>query len=227
MSQNFKITDIPTNERPREKMFAYGPEMLTNEELLAVILRTGTKNENALMLSYRVLESVDGLEGLFNSSFSELMKINGVKKAKASQILAVCELYKRFKTTNIKRKRISNPKDVADVIMDELMFLKQEVLEVIMLDTKNMIISKKQVFKGGLNSSLVHPREIFKEALKVSAASIIICHNHPSGDITPSKEDVNITLRIKECGKIIGIELLDHIIIGSNKFISLKEQSII
>lgn len=227
MSNNLKISDIPLHERPRERLLTYGANSLSNEELLAIVLRTGNKNENALGLSYKILNSVGGLQGLFKSSPRELMKIHGVKEAKATQIVAVCELYKRFKISNIYQRKISKPSDIADLVMDELNTLTQEVVLLITLDTKNKVISKREVFKGSLNSSLIHPREIFREALKDSAASIIICHNHPSGDTTPSKEDINVTLRIKECGKLMGIELLDHIIIGRNKFISLKEKSIL
>lgn len=222
-----KINDIPKDERPREKLLVYGAQRLSNEELLAIILRTGSKTENVLELSYRILHNVGGLQGLFRSSPSELMKIRGIKEAKATQLLAICELYRRFKNSKINQYKILKPEDIAELVMDELMVLTQEVLLVITLDTKNKVLTKKEVFKGSLNSSLVHPREVFKEALMNSAASVVICHNHPSGDPTPSKEDVNITLRLKECGILMGIELLDHIIIGNNKFVSLKEKSIL
>ncbi len=155
------------------------------------------------------------------------MEVKGVKEAKATQILAMCELYKRFKVSELAQVKISKPSDVAKLVLDELRMLRQEVLILINLDTKNKVISKKEIFKGGLNSSLVHPREIFREAVKDSAASIIICHNHPSGDPTPSRDDINITTRLKECGKMMGIELLDHLIIGDNRFISLKEKDIL
>ena len=150
-----------------------------------------------------------------------------LRKLKATQILAMCELYKRFKVSELTQVKISKPSDVAKLVLDELRMLRQEVLILINLDTKNKVISKKEIFKGGLNSSLVHPREIFREAVKDSAASIIICHNHPSGDPTPSRDDINITTRLKECGKMMGIELLDHLIIGDNRFISLKEKDIL
>lgn len=227
MSKTIKINEIPSNERPREKLLTYGAQFLSNEELLAIILRTGNKDLNAVELSYRIIHSVGGLNGLFTVSAKELMKVKGVKEAKATQILAICELYKRFKLSQIRDFKIIKPSDVADIVLDELRMLKQEVLVLITLDSKNKVISKKEIFKGGLNSSLVHPREIFKEAVKDSAASIIICHNHPSGDPTPSRDDINITTRLKECGKMMGIELLDHLIIGDNRFISLKEKDIL
>lgn len=227
MSKNIKINEIPSGERPREKLLFYGAQFLSNEELLAIILRTGNKDLNVVELSYRIIHSVGGLNGLCRASAKELMKVKGVKEAKATQILAVCELYRRFKTSELTQVKISKPSDVAELVLDELRMLQQEVLMLITLDTKNKVISKKEIFKGGLNSSLVHPREIFKEAVKDSAASIIICHNHPSGDPTPSRDDINITTRLKECGKMMGIELLDHLIIGDNRFISLKEKDIL
>ena len=226
MSENIKINEIPPGERPREKLLFYGAHCLSNEELLAIILRTGNKDSNVVELSYRIIHSVGGLNGLFKASAKELMELKGVKEAKATQILAMCELYKRFKVSELTQIKISKPSDVAKLVLDELRMLRQEVLILINLDTKNKVISKKEIFKGGLNSSLVHPREIFKEAVKDSAASIIICHNHPSGDPTPSRDDINITTRLKECGKMMGIELLDHLIIGDNRFISLKEKDI-
>ena len=227
MSANLKITEMQENERPRERLLYYGPQSLSNEELLAIILRTGNKDSNVVELSYKIIHSVGGLRGLFKASAKELMKVKGVKEAKATQILAMCELYRRFKTSELTQVKVSKPSDVAELVMDELRMLQQEVLIVVTLDTKNKVISKKEIFRGGLNSSLVHPREIFKEAVKESAASIIICHNHPSGDPTPSKDDINITIRLKECGQMMGIELLDHLIIGDNRFISLKEKDIL
>ena len=225
MSNNLKIRDIPESERPKEKLFKYGAEILSNSELLAIILRTGTKSENVITLSNRLLSELEGLDGILNADAHEIMSIKGIKQGKASQILALAELFKRFRTLKAVsgEVKVKSPKDVVDVIMGEMMNLEQEVLKVLFLSTKNIIIGSKDVFKGSLNSSIVHPREIFKQAIKRNSASIIICHNHPSGDPTPSKEDINVTLRIKECGKIIGIELLDHIIIGKNRFVSFKE----
>ena len=229
MNNSIKVVDIPKEERPIEKLLVNGPEVLSNAELLAVILRTGTKGENVISLSTRILSEFDGLNGLLEVGISEITSIKGIKNIKASQILAMVELFKRFNTLKLTRtnQRISSPNDIGRLLINEMMNLKQEVLKLIMLDTKNNIIGIKDVFKGSLNTSIVHPREVFKEALKKSSSSIIICHNHPSGDPTPSKEDINITVRLKECGRIMGIDLLDHIIIGKEKFISLKEKGII
>lgn len=229
MNNSIKVIDIPKEERPIEKLLINGPEILSNAELLAVILRTGTRGENVISLSTRILSEFDGLNGLLDIGISEITSIKGIKNIKASQILAIGELFRRFNSLNLIRegKSISSPSDIAKLLINEMMSLKQEILKLIMLDTKNNIIGIKDVFKGSLNTSIVHPREIFKEALKKSSSSIIICHNHPSGDPTPSKEDINITLRLNECSRIIGIDLLDHLIIGKDKFVSLKEKGII
>ena len=214
MNNSIKVIDIPKEERPIEKLLINGPEILSNAELLAVILRTGTRGENVISLSTRILSEFDGLNGLLDIGISEITSIKGIKNIKASQILAIGELFRRFNSLNLIREgnSISSPRDIAKLLINEMM---------------NNIIGIKDVFKGSLNTSIVHPREIFKEALKKSSSSIIICHNHPSGDPTPSKEDINITLRLKECSKIIGIDLLDHLIIGKDKFVSLKEKGII
>lgn len=228
MDNNIKISDIPSSERPIEKLMNFGADTLSNQELLAVILRCGTKGQNILTLSEKILSEVHGLNGILNVTYDDIKRIKGVKTVKASQILALAELFRRFNTLKADNKiTIRSSKDVAEMLMIEMADLNQEILKLIILNTKNKIIKIKDVFKGTLNSSLVHPREIFCEAIKSSGASIIICHNHPSGDPNPSEEDINITVRIKECGKIIGINLLDHIIIGDKKYSSLKEKGII
>jgi DNA repair protein RadC len=218
---------MPKDERPREKLLNRGVKALSDAELLALLLRTGTKDESALKLSERLLADVNGVGGIFNTPIEVLMKIKGIKEAKASQLIAACELYDRAANEKRDSLQIKSAKDVVDLIGHNFFKDNQEVVRLLCLNTKNNIISTKEVFKGSLNSSIVHPREIFKEAINFSAASIILCHNHPSGDPTPSIEDINITKRIKSCGEIIGIELLDHVILGRNKFISLKEKGII
>ncbi|MBN1066833.1 JAB domain-containing protein [Clostridium botulinum] len=229
MENSLKIKDIPKKERPKEKLLSYGADTLNNSELLAIILRTGTKGENVLQLSNRLLSKFQGLDGILEASLDDITSIKGIKEGKASQILALAELFKRFRTFKSADRdiKIMSPNDLAMLINGEMSLLKQEILKVIFLNTKNIVIGTKDVFKGSLNTSIVHPREIFKEAINKSSAKIIISHNHPSGDPTPSKEDINITLRIKECGEIMGIQLLDHIIIGKNGFISLKEKGFI
>ena len=229
MNNNLRIIDIPQNERPVEKLITFGAETLNNSELLAIILRSGVKGENVLSLSQRVLGELNGLNGLLNASYKDITSIKGIKEVKASQILALVELGRRLNALKGKADEISinSPQDIGNMLKSEMSGLHQEVLKLIVLNTKNKIIRIKDVFKGTLNTSIVHPREIYSEAIKCGGASIIICHNHPSGDPTPSKEDINITERIKQCGKIVGIELLDHIIVGDQKFLSLKEKGIL
>jgi len=228
MEQFLRITDLPESERPRERLLKYGAEALSNGELLAIILRTGTAKENIINLSNRIIKECGGLNGLLNSSSEEFMDLKGIGEAKAAQLLALAEISQRFKTFKAgEEHKISEPRDAAELVMDTMRNLKQEHLKLIMLNTKNVVIGIKDISIGSLNSSIVHPREVFCEAIKKSSASIIICHNHPSGDPSPSNEDINVTQRLKESGKLIGIELLDHIIIGDGKYISLKEKGIL
>lgn len=222
------IKDMPDFERPRERLAKYGADILSNTELLAIILRTGTKNDSALSIANKLLKNGSGIRYLYDMSFNDLKNIKGIGTAKAAQVKAALELGKRLKTFKDNQNiYIKAPNDAAEMIMEEMRYLKKEYLKLIMLNIKNMVISVKDISVGSLNSSIVHPREIFLEAIKFSSSSIIICHNHPSGDPSPSQEDINITKRIKEAGHIIGIELIDHIIIGDGVFISLKEKNIL
>ncbi|PJI07133.1 MULTISPECIES: RadC family protein [Clostridium] len=228
MNNNLKIADLPKSERPRERLLRYGSEVLSNSELLAIILRTGTLNENIINLSSRILSENGGLNGVLNLKLEELKKIKGIGNAKAVQIIAVGELFKRFKTYKSGEKyKITSPRDAVNLVMEELKSFNKEHLYVIMLNTKNIVIKISDVSVGSLNSSIVHPREVYVEPILKHAASIILCHNHPSGDPKPSNEDINITKRLFECSKIIGIELLDHIIVGEGIYVSLKEEGLI
>lgn len=228
MEQRIKLLDLPKNERPREKLLRYGTEVLSNSELLAILLRTGSKGENVLELCSRLIQFKGGINGLFDMNFEEIIQIKGIGPAKAAEILAIIELSKRFKTYKSGDEyKISRPYEAASYVMENMRHLKQECLRVLMLNTKNVVIFQKDVSLGSLNSSIVHPREVYNEAVKKSCASIIICHNHPSGDPTPSNEDIDVTNRLKECGKLLGIELIDHIIIGDGKYTSLKEKGIL
>ncbi|HCW04451.1 MAG TPA: hypothetical protein DGK91_07950 [Clostridium sp.] len=228
MDNTIKIMDLPVNERPRERLLRYGPENLSNSELLAIILRSGSKGENIINLCNRILTETGGLNGLLTSNAQDFMKLKGVKKAKAAQLLALAEISKRFRSYKSGEEyRITSPSAVADLVMESMRTLKQEVLKIILVNTKNRVILMKDVSVGSINTSIVHPREVFTEAIKRNATSIIICHNHPSGDPTPSNEDVNITHRLRECGKLIGIQVLDHIIIGNGSYVSMKEKGIL
>ncbi|MCK1991710.1 JAB domain-containing protein [Peribacillus muralis] len=219
------IRDYPKEERPRERFLQDGPESLSNQELLALLLRTGTKEESVLQLAGRLINSVKGLRLLKEASVEELIGIKGIGEAKAIHILASVELGRRMNQLNDQdRYVIRSPEDGANYCMEEMRFLSQEHFVCLYLNTKNQVLQKTTVFIGSLNASIVHPREVFKEAFRRSAASIICLHNHPSGDPTPSREDIEVTKRLVECGRIIGIEVLDHIIIGEHKYVSLKEK---
>lgn len=220
-----RIMDLPLCERPVERLIKYGPQCLSNSELLAVVLRSGNRNEGILSLANRMLISAGGLNNLLDSDLGELTEISGIKTAKASTIIAVGELVKRYRNFRSGDEiTISSPKDCADLLMNEMRNLKKEILKAVILNTKGKVISIKDVSIGNLNSSIMHPREVFKDAIVKSGASIILVHNHPSGDPAPSGDDINSTKRAAAAGRIIGIELLDHIIIGEGKYISLKEK---
>lgn len=226
MSTNsLMIRDFPQDERPRERFISSGPESLSNHELIAILLRTGTKDESVLQLSNRLLTSFEGLRLLKTATLEEITSIKGIGQAKAIQILAAVEIGRRIANLNNNdRYVIRSPEDGANFVMNDMRFLSQEHFVCLYLNTKNQVLHKKTIFIGSLNASIVHPREVFREALKRSAASIIAIHNHPSGDPAPSREDIEVTKRLVECGKMIGIDVLDHLIIGENKFVSLKEK---
>lgn len=219
------IRDVPVCERPRERLLKEGSDALSNQELIAVILGSGTKQESVLQLSQQILHDFNGLRLLKDSTVEELKRIKGIGDTKAVQLLAALELGSRVhKQHQEERYIIRSPEDVSRYVMEDMRFLTQEHFVALYLNTKNHVLHKKTIFIGSLNASIVHPREIFKEAFRYSAASIICLHNHPSGDPAPSREDIEVTKRLVESGKVIGIEMLDHIIIGDKKFISLKEK---
>lgn len=219
------IKDVPKEDRPRERLLKLGSEYLSNQELLAILLVSGTKNESVMQLSNRLLMHFEGLKLLADATIEELTAIKGIGLAKGVLILASIELGRRMNEYKPnERYVIRSPEDGADYVMEEMRTLKQEHFVVLFLNTKNQIIHQQTIFIGSLNASIVHPREVYREAVKRSAASIICAHNHPSGDPTPSQEDIHVTRRLVESGKMIGIEVLDHLIIGDRKFISLKEK---
>src|SRR5574342_287673 len=223
--QTLMIRDFPQDERPRERFITNGPQSLSNHELVAILLRTGTSQESVLQLSNRLLTHFEGLRLLKAASLEEITAIKGIGKAKAIQVLAAVEIGRRIANLAYDdRYVIRSPEDGAKYVMNDMRFLTQEHFVCLYLNTKNQVMHKQTVFIGSLNASIVHPREVFKEALKRSAASVICIHNHPSGDPTPSREDIEVTKRLTESGKIVGVELLDHLIIGENKFVSLKEK---
>ena len=224
---NFTIKELPVEERPREKLLKKGSKYLSTAELLALIIRTGTKDRSAVELSRDLLAFYGGLEGIQDLSCEELKTVNGIGKAKAAQINALCELSRRISTLGKSKKdMVSSPIQAAELLAGEMRFLKQEVLRVILLDVKNKVIAVPEISRGGLSSSIVHPREVFKEAIRRSSAAMILVHNHPSGDPSPSADDLSITKKLVQTGKIIGIEVMDHIIIAGDKYLSFKEKSL-
>jgi len=219
------IKNVPKADRPRERLLRLGSNYLSNQELLAILLGSGTKNESVMVLANRVIVHFEGLNLLKDATIEELTAIKGIGEAKGVLLLAAMELGKRMNTFKQEEPYIvRSPEDGADYVMEEMRGLKQEHFVALFLNTKNQIIHRQTIFIGSLNASIVHPREIFREAVKRSCASIICAHNHPSGDPTPSKEDIQVTRRLVESGKMIGIEVLDHLVIGDRKFISLKEK---
>ncbi|MBM7713451.1 DNA repair protein RadC [Bacillus thermophilus] len=222
------IKDFPIEDRPRERLIQHGAASLSNQELLAILLRTGTKSKSALQLANKLLAQFDGLLWLKEAALEEIMGIKGIGKVKAVQIAAAIELGRRIgNLTYDDRYIIRTPEDGANYVMNDMRFLTQEHFVCLYLNTKNQVLHRQTIFIGSLNASIVHPREVFKEAFRRSAASIICFHNHPSGDPTPSREDIEVTNRLVECGKMMGIEILDHLIIGDNKYVSMKEKGFI
>ena len=222
------VKDIPINERPRERMLHFGSDSLSNAELLAILLRTGSSSDSVLSLAQKVLSEIGSIQALHEIAIEELTNIKGIGPAKAIQIKAAIELGKRVAGQNyMDRVTIRSPKDVADYLMEDLRHLKQEHFLALLLDTKNNVIAKEIISIGTLNASIIHPREVYKPAIKKSVSAIIAVHNHPSGDPTPSREDIEVTKRLKEAGDILGIDLLDHVIIGNQRYVSLKDKGLI
>ena len=214
------IKEIALEQRPRERLKTKGLDNLNDSELLAIILQHGTTGENVIDLSHRLIASF-GLEKLNSLSLSELMKIKGIKLGKASKLIAAFELSKRVNSGKICEKIVKNPSDIATHYMEKLRDLKKEHFIAVFLDSKNKIIKDEVISIGTLNSSLVHPREVFKEAIKNSANSVILVHNHPSGNVEPSDEDYRVNKVLVEAGELVGIKVLDHLIIGDGKWAAL------
>ncbi|MBA3063853.1 JAB domain-containing protein [Candidatus Woesearchaeota archaeon] len=219
-----RIKDISKWERPRERFRMKGPDALSNAELLAIILQKGHKGENAIDMSNRIISKF-GLDKLSELSLKELESVKGIGEAKAMQIKAIFEINKRVNSGVICERVVNCSEDIAKYYIERMKGLKREHLIAVFLDSKNKIINDKVISIGTLNSSLVHPREVFKEAIKNSANAIILVHNHPSGDCGPSSEDIEITDRIREAGEMVGIKLLDHVIVDKDKHYSYIQKS--
>lgn len=223
-----KISEIPEDQRPREKLLNKGSNYLSNEELLAIFRKIGTKNKNAIDLAKELLNTFGGLRGLYNADINSLLKITGLGKAKIAQLLAVIELNKRYLEENIKdRKIIEDSKSIFDYLYLTMRDLDFELFKVIYLNGQNQILNIEDIFKGTITHSHIYTREIIKGALRNSATSIVCVHNHPSGNSTPSDADVEITKKIKDSCESIGIVLQDHIIIGDNQYFSFKDKELV
>lgn len=224
---HYTIKEMPSSERPRERLLHYGESALSAAELLAIILRTGTPDENVVHMSGRLLKERGGLAGLARLDAAELGEIKGLGPAKVAQLKAALELGRRLQMESPdERPQVRSPADAANLVLSQMSHLEQEELHVMLLDTKNRVTATKQVYKGSLNTSLIRVGEVFKDAIRANANAMIVVHNHPSGDPTPSPEDVAVTRQIVEAGKLLDIEVLDHIIIGQHRFVSLKERGL-
>lgn len=226
--QYLTLKELPPELRPRERMLTAGPASLSNGELLAILLRTGTKSTSAVDLAQQLFARFNDLPGLTSASVEELCSVKGMGSVKAVQIKAALELGRRMAVLPAaQRAVIASPEDAAALVMDSMRHLDREHFKIMLLNTKNHLLAIETISIGTLNSSMVHPRELFKAAIKKSAAGLILVHNHPSGDPSPSGDDIVITRRLIEGGEILGISVLDHLIIGDNKFISMKSKGLI
>jgi len=228
MKNSFTVHDLPLSERPRERLFKLGSEALSAQEILALILGRGIKGESVMVTSQRLLSKFGNLKGVANASIEELTEIKGIGQAKAAQIKAAAELSKRLESPIAEGENpvVKSPEDVANIVRSRLKGKKKEHFLVLCLDTRNRLINCKPVSVGSLDTSIVHPREAFKEAVSSCAASVIFVHNHPSGDTEPSKEDVELTKRLAKAGEIMGIDVLDHIIVCDKNYLSLKGRNL-
>lgn len=223
----YRITDLSTSDRPRERLAELGAQALSNAELIAILLRVGIEGENAVQMGQRLVQDLGGLHGLHRASVVELASQRGLGTAKAAQIKAAIELGMRIHTlVPEERTCVQSPGDAAALVQYEMSALQQEHLRVINLDTRNRLINIEKLYVGSLNASTVRIGEIFKPAIQRNAAGLIVIHNHPSGDPTPSPEDVMLTRNIVNAGKLLDIEVIDHLVIGLGRYVSLKERGL-
>ncbi|NMC77738.1 MAG: DNA repair protein RadC [Chloroflexi bacterium] len=221
----YRITDLAANDRPRERLAQYGPQVLSNAELLAILLRVGLPGENAVQLGQRLLVEFQGLAGLHRASFDQVCRQRGIGEAKAAQLKAAIELGRRMLLESPEERPVIHaPGDVASLVEYEMAALDQEHLWVLVLDTRGRVLELDKLYKGSLNASMVRVAEVFRTAIQRNAASIVLIHNHPSGDPTPSQEDIHLTRVVVQAGKLLDIEVLDHLVIGHGRWISLKDK---
>ncbi len=229
MKRSFTIHDLPPSERPRERLFKLGAEALSAQEILALILGRGVMGESVMVTAQKLLSRFGSLKGIATASVEELSEIKGIGPAKAAQLKAAVELAKRVELYPEAERRliIKSAEDVVRAVKRDLMWKKKEHFLALLLDTRNRLIKSVEVSVGSLDASIVHPREVFKEAVSASAASVIFVHNHPSGDPQPSDDDIKLTKRLAEAGEIMGIDVLDHIILGDRDHLSMKSKGLI
>lgn len=221
------IRDMAEHDRPRERLVKVGAEVLSTAELLAIVLRSGVPGENVLRLAERVLAQFNNLPGLARASITELTEANGIGPAKAAEIKAALEIGRRLvATAPEERTRVTTPDDAFHLLKSEMMFLEQEQLRLILLDTRNRVLRAPTIYVGSLNTSVIRVGELFRAAIRENAAAFIIAHNHPSGDPSPSPEDINVTRQIVQAGKLLDVDVLDHIVIGRNRYVSLKQRGL-
>ncbi|MBW2970869.1 DNA repair protein RadC [Candidatus Woesearchaeota archaeon] len=223
----FTIKDWPIAERPRERLIKQGPAALSNSELLAILLGTGSSTENVVDLAKRILAK-HNLQEISQASITQIKEFRGINDAKACQLMACFELSKRLYTFNHRESNyIESAKDIAQLLFPDMRFLKKEQFVGVYLDSRNCLIKKEIISVGGLNTSIVHPRELFKTAIQESANSVIVAHNHPSGNPKPSGDDIEITKKIISAGRVIGIPIIDHVVIGEQGYFSMSEENIV
>jgi DNA repair protein RadC len=219
-----RMQELPAEERPRERMRTYGAEVLSMRELLAIVIGSGSRGRGTMELADELVSSFESIRGLAAASTERLCRVSGMGVARACRVRAAIELGRRvLKASRGERKTVKCPADAAGVVMEDMMNLDREHFRVILLDSKNSVISVETVSIGTVNASIVHPREVLKPALEKSATSIILVHNHPTGSVSPSREDILLTRRFEKCGRILGIDVVDHIIVGDDDYVSMKE----
>ncbi len=222
------IRDLAEEDRPRERLIEVGERALSSAELIAIILRVGTKGISAVRLAERLLVEFDGLPGLGRASVAALSNISGVGSAKAVQIKAALELGRRMVASSPEeRPKVTSPADAANLLMSEMMLLEQEHLRVILLNTRNEVLSMPTIYQGSLNTSVIRVGELFRQAIRANAAALIVAHNHPSGDPSPSPEDIAVTRQFVKAGNLLDVTVLDHVVIGHQRFVSLKERQLV
>lgn len=220
-----RIRDLPSGERPRERLREHGAKHLNTIELLAILLRTGSKDENVIALATRILSQAGGLAGLARSDFHELSGLHGMGEAKTAQVMAALELGSKLAALGPEERTvIRSPRDVATLLTSEMAYLPQESLRVLLLNTRNQVLGTPEIYKGNVSSAVVRTAEVFRAAVREGCPSIIVVHNHPSGDPTPSSDDVRVTAQLVEAGRLLDIEVLDHVVVAQGGFVSLKDR---